>query len=267
MSLQDVLARAIQQLQAANIPTARLDCLILLEDTLGINRASILAHPERNVTAAEQQHFMEMVDKRASHTPLAYIRGKAMFYGREFIVSEHVLVPRPETESIIEFLKKLPLDRAVIADIGTGSGCIGITAALELPSSSVTLYDIDTYALAIALKNSMRLGATNVACAPLNVLETLPEACDVILANLPYVPENYPVNQAATREPKLALFSGPDGLDHYRAFWHLTGQLAKKPHYIITESLPSQHHALAQLARNQGYALEQHDDFVQLFSL
>lgn len=268
MTAGDFLAEATNTLAQAGIKTARLDCLILLEDTLGIERASIIAHPEAVLSDTDIQKLSSAITKRAQHIPLAYIRGKVMFYGREFIVSEDVLVPRPETEAIIDIVKALALKPGTrIADIGTGSGCIGITIALELNSTSVKLYDIDDQALAIARKNSDQLGAQNVSTAPLNVLEALPEACDVIVTNLPYVPENYPINEAAGFEPKLALFSGPDGLDHYRALWKQLGEASGKPQYVIAESLPSQHHAMAQLARNNGYVLEQADDFIQFFSL
>lgn len=268
MTVGDFLADATTTLTQAGIKTARLDCLVLLEDTLNLERAHIIAHPEVVLADKDTHTLSAAIKKRSQHIPLAYIRGKVMFYGREFTVSESVLVPRPETETIIDLVKSLPLGpTARIADIGTGSGCIGITVALELPSTSVTLYDIDSDALAVARKNSERLGAKSVSIAPLNVLEALPEACDMIVTNLPYVPENYPINEAATFEPKIALFSGPDGLDHYRALWKQLGETSDKPRYVIAESLPSQHHAMAQLARNNGYILEKTDDFIQLFSL
>jgi release factor glutamine methyltransferase len=268
MTIGDILSQGVRQLTEAGIETARLDCLILLEDATGMDRAQLIAHPEASLTEHQTTIVFDALTKRQHHMPLAYIRGKVMFYGREFMVNERVLVPRPETETIIELLKTLPIESGMrIADIGTGSGCIGITAALELPSNSVMLYDIDDEALAVARANGERLGAQNAAFSTLNVLTGLPEPCDIVLTNLPYVPENYPINDAAGFEPKLALFSGPDGLDHYRAFWKQLGGAATKPHYIITEALPSQHHALAQLARHGGYVLEKTDDFIQLFSV
>jgi release factor glutamine methyltransferase len=268
MTVGDFLTDTTKTLTQAGVKTARLDCLILLEDTLGMERASIIAHPEAVLNDKDAQMLSVAITKRAQHIPLAYIRGSVMFYGRKFIVSEHVLVPRPETEAIIDLVKPLPLETtARIADIGTGSGCIGITIALELPFTSVTLYDIDDQALETARKNSEQLGARNVSIAPLNVLEALPEACNVIVTNLPYVPEKYPINKAASFEPALALFSGPDGLGHYRALWGQLGEATNKPQYVIAESLPNQHHIMAQLARNSGYVLEKTDDFIQLFSL
>ncbi len=267
MTVGTFITTATKELTDAGIETARLDCLVLLEDVLITDRAHLLAHPEIELTDVQEEQLAQAIQKRIRHIPLAYIRGKVMFYGREFAVNEHVLVPRPETESIIDLLKQLSLPQGTpIADIGTGSGCVGITAALEMPTTSVTLYDVDADALAVAQANAKQLQA-NVACAPINVLEELPSGYNVIVTNLPYVPESYPVNRAATFEPKIALFSGPDGLDHYRAFWKHIGSMPEKPQYVLAESLPSQHHALARLARVSGYALEKTDDFIQLFSL
>lgn len=268
MTVQEFLNQAVTTLQGADIVTARLDSLVLLEDTLDTDRAHLLAHPEMVLNDEQLAHLNAQVTRRATHTPLAYIRGHAAFYGRDFMVNEHVLVPRPETEAIITLLKGLPLSNTPhIADIGAGSGCIGITAALELPESTVDLYDIDEKALEVARKNATRLKARNIQTYQADLLADIQEPHDIILANLPYVPESYPINQAATFEPRLALFSGADGLDHYRSFWLQISNGTQHPQFILTESLPSQHHVLALLARNAGYVLEQTDDFIQLFSL
>jgi release factor glutamine methyltransferase len=267
MSIGDFLAASTRILTNAGIATARLDCLVLLEDALGKDRASILAHTEDALSEVQLGRLDHWIAARKNHTPLAYIRGKALFFGREFIVSEHVLTPRPETEAIIEICKDLPLpDRPAIADIGAGSGCIGITLALELPSAVVDLYDISPDALEIAQQNSAKLGA-HTRCLQSDLLGFIQGAYDVIVTNLPYVPDNCPINNAAAHEPALALFSGADGLDHYRTFWTQTGALTQKPHYIVTESFPSQHHTLALLARKNGYILERTDGYMQLFSL
>ena len=218
MNTGEFLAQATARLQAAGIDTARLDCLILLEDALGKNRATILAHPEQPIDK-ETLHTLELqLAQRVRHKPLAYIRGKSMFYGREFIVNQHVLVPRPETEDMINLLKKLPVKDAQIADIGTGSGCIAITASLELPGNAVDAYDISQSALAIAERNSQQLAA-DIRCLTSDLLSSLVTNYNVILANLPYVPDHYPINTAAGFEPEVALFAGPDGMDTYKLFW------------------------------------------------
>jgi release factor glutamine methyltransferase len=267
MTIGDFLRTSSKALADAGIDTARLDCLVLLEDILGKDRASVLAHTDDNLTSEQLAQLAIWMERRKQHTPLAYIRGKAMSYGRTFLVNEHVLTPRPETETIITFLKELSLpDQPRIADIGTGSGCIGISAALEVPESRVDLYDISPEALELSSKNAQNLGA-DVRCLQSDLLSSVEDMYDVIVTNLPYVPDTYPINDAATHEPALALFSGADGLDHYRTFWAQAGALRRKPQCIITESFPTQHHTLALLARNSGYVLERSEGYVQLFIL
>lgn len=266
MTIGELLAAATATLTNAGIQTARLDVLILLSDVLQQDKATLLAHTDQELTSEQSAKLDSLIKKRVTHLPLAYIRGHVLFYGRDFIVSEHVLTPRPETEDMITFLKNTPLpDAPCIADIGTGSGCIGITAALEIPHANVDLYDIDAAALDVAQKNATALGAT-VAIHQSDLLKNMQKSYDAIITNLPYVPDAYMINEAAKFEPALALFSGPDGLDHYRSFWKQIDDLESKPSIIITESLPSQHHTLAVLARISGYTLEQHTDFIQLFS-
>lgn len=269
MAIGAWLVEAQAALAAAGVQTARLDCLVLLEDELCLERAQLLAHPERELNKEQTERLYEKITRRAEHVPLAYIRGKAAFFGREFFVDERVLVPRPESETIIELLKKLPLPaEANVLDVGTGSGCLGITAALELPKSKVTLSDISDDALQVAKQNANTLRAQHV----LSLQADLAEACtkqhfDVVLANLPYVPKQFPINNAARYEPGLALFAGVDGLDVYKRFWQQLAESEQKPSYVLTESLPFQHHANAALARTAGYALEQAEDLIQLFTI
>lgn len=264
MTTQEFLNDATKRLQKADVPSARLDCLILLEDTLQVDRASILAHPEAMLSPAKIAILNKQITQRETHTPLAYIRGKAPFFGREFLVNKHVLVPRPETETMIEIIKNLPLPpHPKIADIGTGSGCIGITAALELPGAQVALYDIDPEALKVAAQNNTQL-ESGVRYHQADLLNVQPVA-DVIAANLPYVPEKYSINAAAEHEPKHAIFAGKDGLNLYRRFWLEVASLPQKPLFVLTEALPPQHEELASLAKNAGYILEITEDFIQSF--
>lgn len=266
MTTGEFLQANAAALQKAGIETARLDCLVLLEDALGIRRSSILAHPEMELTSEQQANLEARVAQRGKHQPLAYIRGKAAFYGHDFIVNSAVLVPRPESETIIDLLKQLPLANGItIADIGTGSGCLAITAALELPQSRVDAYDISDAALAIAQQNATALHA-HVDFRKSDLLTSV-EPAKVLLANLPYVPEHFPINKAAAHEPGLALFSGADGLNHYKLFWHQISILSQKPRFVITEALPEQHHALAELARHAGFVQDHKEGLVQLFAL
>lgn len=265
MTVGELLQTNTAALQKAGIATARLDCLVLLEDMLDVNRGNLLAHPETELTPQQIRELTAKVHARSLHQPLAYIRGKAAFYGRTFTVTDAVLVPRPETEAMIDLLKELSLETDVhVADIGTGSGCLAITAALELPQARVAAYDISAPALAVARQNAETLHAA-VTFGQSDLLQSVPPQ-DVLLANLPYVPDHFPINKAAEHEPKLALFSGVDGLNHYKILWQHIMAAQQKPQFVLTEALPEQHHALAQLARHAGYVQDHKRGLVQLFA-
>lgn len=267
MTVEEFIRDITSQLTKAGVATARLDCLILLEDVLGRNRANILAHTDDVLPSPLLVKLNNFVTQRTHHVPLAYIRGRAAFYGRDFIVNQDVLVPRPETESMIEILKELPLTSPTIADIGCGSGCLGITAKLELPTSKVTLYDVSTAALDIAETNANALHA-DVLLKQQDLLHGLDQQLDVLLANLPYVPDTYPINEAAKHEPKLALFAGTDGLELYRRMFDQLDHLGpNKARYVLTEALTEQLDSLADIAKAAGYHEVQRSGLVQLFNL
>ncbi len=280
MHLDAWLAEATAQLSDAGVATARLDCLVLVEDLVHVDRALLLAHPERELTAEQLSVLDDWVARRATHEPLAYIRGRAEFYGRLFTVDKNVLIPRPESETIIDTLKNqlktASHERPTIVDVGTGSGALAVTAALEIQNGQdarVIGIDIDPACLQVAVVNAMTLGADvqwlhGNLLEPLSGIELPPNT--ILLCNLPYVPDNYPINQAAEHEPRLALFAGTDGLDLYRTlFQQLTGGTKQlqyfQPEYIIAESLPEQHSTLESIARHASYHTLGTDDFIQLF--
>ena len=271
------LKAAIQQLHSAGIETARLDALVLLEDYSGHDRGYLLAHPELVIDESVVQQLANVLKERAQHIPLAYLRGKAEFYGREFVVGPGVLVPRPETEAMIDLFNQLlgelngrrqsaPNGKQWrVADVGTGSGALGITAALEQPSVHVSLLEIDTAAIEIAKTNVINL-STATPVIESDLLKNAAQDYDILLSNLPYVPDDYVINQAATHEPALAIFGGADGLDLYRRLFTQIKIVANKPLYILTEALPQSHELLATLAGASSYQLMKTADFIQLFA-
>ena len=265
------LKQTANELRSAGIGTARLDALVLLEDCLHTNRAQLLAHPELTLSNTQIKVLNSWVKRRAMHEPLAYIRGKTEFYGREFIVSPAVLEPRPESETMIDLLKKNQADlpsqpQLSIADVGTGSGALGITAKLELPNSRVELLEIDTDAIEIAKMNVIK-HTTTISIIKSDLLGASSADYTVLLCNLPYVPDTYAINQAAKAEPKLAIFGGKDGLDLYRRIFKQISILRNRPLLILTESLPPQHSALQTLAWQAGYTQTDEEDFIQAFTL
>lgn len=271
MIVKEWLKSAVKKLEQAGIGTTRLDALVLLEDATGRDRAWLLAHGEYRLSSTELAKLAKLLKRRAEHEPLAYLRKKTEFYGREFIITAAVLEPRPESETMIDLLKKLakspnwPVE-ARIADVGAGSGALGITAKLELPDVRVELLEIDRGALKIAQKNVDKY-TTGVQVIRSDLLESAGQDNNVLLCNLPYVPDSHKVNEAALHEPKIAIFGGSDGLDVYRKLFKQVKKLKKRPLFILTESLPSQHDNLTSIASQAGYQLVETNDFIQIFKL
>lgn len=274
MKTSEWLSGATQKLNAAGVGTARLDCLILLEDGTRKDRAWLLAHPESTIDPKTLRKLNTWIKRRVAHEPLAYIRRKSEFYGRTFSVNPHTLEPRPETETMIDLLKQIISDRQtslndeiVIVDVGTGSGCLAVTAKLEFPGTEVIATDISSACLKIARQNAQKLGADIEFLKGdlLKPVSSLLTPYSLLLCNLPYVPDSHTINQAAMFEPKHAIFGGSDGLDLYRKLFTQLSDLAQKPTYIFTETLPFQHTGLAQIGQHFGYKQKTSVDFIQVF--
>lgn len=274
MKIDDWLACATEQLKTAGISTARLDCLVLLEDATGKDRSWLLAHPDHILPGSIADELQEQVERRSKHEPLAYIRGRSEFYGREFLVTPDTLEPRPETETMVALALQVIGDRLrigenlTLVDIGTGSGCLAITIKLEIPNIEVVAVDISDKCIKVAQENAKKL-RTKIEFYTGNLLEPIynlqPTTYNLVLANLPYVPDGHTINQAAMFEPKHAIFGGSDGLDIYRKLFKQIMSLSHKPEYILTESLPFQHKELTQIAKEVNYKLKTSEDFIQVF--
>ncbi len=255
----------MKQLGKSGVDAPRRDSLVLLEDTLSKNRAWVLAHPEYELSKDQLGDLDILIKRRMKREPLAYIRGKAWFYGRFFQVNPNVLIPRPESENFIDILKEFN-PREVI-DLGTGSGCLAVSAKLEVPGLSVIATDIDQEALKVAQKNA-KAHKTKIKFIQSDLLDSISKHINdqtTIIANLPYVPDSIITGTEITKEPATALFSGKDGLDHYRIFWQQVSALDKKPGYILIESLQSQQKELENLALRSGFLLVRTNLLVSLF--
>ena len=268
-TISAALAEATKQLRTAEIATARLDALVLLEDIVGMDRAQLLAYPDHEITTTQNEQLTSLIERRAIHEPLAYIRQKTEFYGRDFFVDHRVLEPRPESETIIDLLKKYRVfTPTTVIDVGTGSGALAITAKLELPEMNVLALDIDTKCLEVTSHNIGQYGV-KINLYESDLLADLPVAVldrAILLCNLPYVPDGSPINEAAKYEPSKAIFGGSDGLDVYRRLFLQIEHLLRKPSYILTESLPDSHQTLQMIAEQTGFVLSETHDFVQVFN-
>lgn len=195
----------------------RVDARALLCHVIGRDTAYLIAHREAFLTSEEARAFRALLGRRQGGEPVAYLTGEREFFGRSFKVTPAVLVPRAETERLVELaLERVPSDRACsVLDLGTGSGCIAITIAIERPLARVKAVDQSREALEVACENAARLGAANIRFARSDWFSALQgRTFDVILANPPYVAEGDPhLQQGDLRfEPAAALRSGPDGL-------------------------------------------------------
>lgn len=229
MTLQEAIQSAAELLAADEYlrESARRDAESLIMHTTGISRASLLANPARELSAEELERYRALVARRYAHEPLQYITGTQEFYGLPLRVTPAVLIPRPETEHLVEaVLERVPHDRTThIVDIGTGSGAIAIALALHLPRADVFAVDLSPTALAVAQENAIALNASDrIHFAISDLLASLQaeqklEHFDAIVSNPPYVPSTDAVQmhpQVRDYEPASALFAGGDGLDVYR---------------------------------------------------
>ena len=263
MKISNWLQKYTDELRVSGSSSARLDCLILLEMILKKDRGIILAHLDDDLTEDQLTELQVLITRRKHHEPIAYIRGTSEFYGREFIVSPQVLIPRPESETIISLVKKLQLPhKPHIADIGTGSGALAVSIALEIPEAIVDAYDISEGALHIAQKNAALLGA--VVHSVKQDLLTQPIATyDVVVANLPYVSIDQTVSPETKSEPSIALYSDNDGLAHiYRLFTQLNEQAIHTQGYVILEAEPRQHARIIKKGLDYGCKLIEKEGFI-----
>jgi len=235
MLLKSALAAAIARLTAEHVGSPRLNAETLLMFTLGCDRAYLFAHPERKLTAEAQARYEDAITQRASGVPAQYITGHQEFWGMDFIVSPAVLVPRPETEHVIETVLSIHKTRgdgrsresrraesgsspARIVDVGTGSGCIAVTLAQELPQAEIFATEISPAALEIARANAARHQLeTRIRFCETDLLHDLvPAEFDFVVSNPPYVGESEEdAVQMEVRkfEPRSAVFAGPTGLE------------------------------------------------------
>ena len=215
MTLKQALYRARGILAAGNIEDARLESELLLRHTLKISQVQLYLDLDHELSPNHERTFWQLIKRRLGGEPTAYITEHREFYGLDFYVDPDVLIPRPESELLVETALDLIQNRPVptIAEIGTGCGAIAISLALELPQAKIYATDISALALKVALFNCQRHGVVDRICLLHgDMLNPLPEPVDLIVANLPYV-SKLEMPDSANFEPLLALDGGSDGLE------------------------------------------------------
>lgn len=219
MTLREALLAATEHLELHHISNARLQAEVILAHCLSEDRTYLYTRDERVLSEEESQALEDALYDRISGVPLQYIVGRQEFYGRDFHVTPAVLIPRPETEHVVEaVLEAKPAPGTRIIDVGTGSGCIAVTLALEIAGSRVVGGDVSHDALQVARGNAVRLGA-NVSFVQMDLLDAVAGPFDLIVSNPPYVrPGDVSRLQREVRdhEPHVALFSPDDELGVYR---------------------------------------------------
>lgn len=242
-SIHDLLAEAAQTLAVADVKSPRTDAALLLSEVLNRDRSFMIAHPEHTVAADQFQKFREFIARRAAGAPLQYITGHQEFFKLDFRVTPDVLIPRPETEIIVEAaLEVAPRDSPlVIADIGTGSGCLVVSLLHELPNARGIATDISFDALRLAEDNARRNGVIDrLELIQADAFSAFPDraAFSLIISNPPYVPSteiDTLQREVRDHEPLHALMSGPDGLSHIRNYLKDAARFLVARGYFIFE--------------------------------
>lgn len=255
-SIAEALGLARERLAGGDSP--RSDAEILLAHVLECPRSYLLAWPERKLTSRQWTAFKALVERRACGEPVAYLLGVRGFFGLDLAVSPAVLIPRPETELLVEAaLERLPVvGGCTVADLGTGSGAIALAIALARPNAQIVAVDASQEALAVASVNADRLGCSNVSFSLANWCQGLGAArFDMIVSNPPYIREDDPhLKQGDLRfEPIMALASGPDGLDAIRTITTCAPAHLLPGGWLLFEHGYDQAEAVAGLMRDAGF--------------
>ncbi|HEY8992393.1 MAG TPA: peptide chain release factor N(5)-glutamine methyltransferase [Candidatus Microsaccharimonas sp.] len=272
LAINDWLADATRQLVFADISSARLDSELILAHTLRKTRSYLHAHPEEELTDRSIEIANARLILRLERVPVAYIIGHKEFYGHKFSVSTATLIPRPESESLIELLKQvIPRNISLLKenplrliDVGTGSGALGITAKLLYPELSVTLSDMSRHALKIAEKNAKDLEA-DVSILRSNLLADYPFTANIIVANLPYVDPEWERSPETEHEPAEALFAARGGKALIYELLVQTKDKLINGGSLILEADPEQHPAIIAEAKKYSLLLSEQDGYGLLF--
>ena len=260
--ISDWLRDSTIQLVGAGIGSAKLDAEIILAHTIRKSRTYLHAHGEELLSHRHLEIADARLQLRLDRTPIAYIIGHKEFYGRLFRVTPATLIPRPESETLITMLKELQASaihtqvEKRLVDVGTGSGCLGITAKLELQEYQVTLIDISRHALKVAESNASYLNA-DVTIIQSDLMAQYPFVADVIVANLPYVDHAWERSPETNHEPEIALFASNQGLELINKLLAQSKSHLSAAGYLLLEADPRQHDSIVKEATKNGFSTQE----------
>lgn len=271
MTIGDWLKDTAKTLSDADIDSARLDAELILSHTIRKPRTYLHAHSEEKLSPRHEDIANARIQLRLDRTPIAYIVGHKEFYGRRFMASPAALIPRPETEALIDLFattipQTLPFikDKRYIVDVGTGTGAIGITVKKEWPDFDVTLTDTSNQALQLARKNADLLEA-DVHFFRGDLLHGYTTPVDTIIANLPYVDKSWTVSPDVHSEPELALYAPDQGLALIRRLIAQAAHLLRPGGTLLLESDERQHSQIIQEAVRHNLTHQTTEGLAQLF--
>ena len=259
-TIRDVLDWAAQDFEGRGIDSPRLDAELLVAEALGIDRVGLYLDLNRPLLEEERSAIRPLVTRRREREPVAYILGRRDFFGRRFEVSPEVLIPRPDTETLVEHaLAVIPADSpSRVLDVGTGSGAIAITIAAERPLAQVSATDLSEGALKLAARNADALGVTEQLSFERVDLLDASAKYDVIVSNPPYIPSaDIEGLQAEVREhePRTALEAGGDGFDVIRALLSAAAEATEPGAHLLIEVGAGQASQVPELPESAAWAL------------
>ncbi len=241
LTFQQLCQQATEQLETAGVDAPRLTAEVILAHVLDVTRTQLLTRLDRIAEPVQLDRFQHELERVLQDEPLAYVVGHREFYDLDLITDRRALIPRPETECLIEYALTRLADQPApfIADIGTGCGAIAVTLAKHLPRARVIATDLSPEAVELARENARRHGvADRIDFRVGNLLEPVSESFDLLVANLPYIDDkDWPFLQKTIRghEPKMAFLGGPDGLDLMRAMLRDAPRVVKTGGLILLE--------------------------------
>jgi len=254
--------QAAREMAACGIVNAQREAEWLLVHVTGRSRLDLIMKPDEPLSATERERLSTMVARRCAREPLQYITGTAAFYGRSFFVTPDVLIPRPETEELVEWILEWPASELTggLVDLGTGSGCIPVSVALERKGVACTGVDLSAAALDVARRNAVQLGArvswveADMADPRLNDL--VGSEASVLVSNPPYIPRSEEATlepEVRSFEPGMALFSEPDPLYFYRVLTRQAPRLLRSGGHLLVEIHADAGSAVAHLFEEAGF--------------